>query len=161
MHAITRRLEFDAGHRVYQHESKCAHVHGHRYVVEVTCKQKIKELDNLGRVIDFSVIKQVFGTWIDDELDHGMILYVKDPLCDVWKYFGNSGVRRMVEKHPVSDRVFDVSEQKHYIMDKNPTAENMAEMLFKKGNELLDPHGVQVTVITVWETPNCRATYTE
>ena len=52
MHTITRRLEFDAGHRVYQHESKCNHVHGHRYVVEV---EATGTLDGLGRIIDFSV----------------------------------------------------------------------------------------------------------
>ena len=35
---ITRKLEFDAGHRVMNHESKCATCHGHRYVLEVTAE---------------------------------------------------------------------------------------------------------------------------
>lgn len=140
-HTITRRLEFDAGHRVYQHESKCNHVHGHRYVVEVECAG---DLDKLGRVIDFSVIKTKFGKWIDDNLDHGMILFKDDPLYHVW----HSG---------------EVSHynQKHYVMDSNPTAENMAELLYKKADEILANDGVKVTAMTLWETPNCRATYSE
>ena len=33
---ITRRLEFDAGHRIPDHASQCRHLHGHRYAIEVT-----------------------------------------------------------------------------------------------------------------------------
>ena len=33
---ITRRLEFDAGHRIPDHASQCRHLHGHRYALEVT-----------------------------------------------------------------------------------------------------------------------------
>ena len=51
-----RRLEFDSGHRVLRHESKCRHVHGHRYVLELTCAAA--QLDDLGRVIDFGVTRQ-------------------------------------------------------------------------------------------------------
>jgi 6-pyruvoyltetrahydropterin/6-carboxytetrahydropterin synthase len=33
---ITRKLEFDAGHRIPHHDGHCRHIHGHRYVIEVT-----------------------------------------------------------------------------------------------------------------------------
>src|SRR5271169_6402363 len=33
---ITRRLEFDAGHRIPHHASLCKHLHGHRYAMEIT-----------------------------------------------------------------------------------------------------------------------------
>ncbi|MDP2056292.1 MAG: 6-carboxytetrahydropterin synthase, partial [Thiobacillus sp.] len=33
---ITRRLEFDAGHRIPNHASQCRHLHGHRYALEIT-----------------------------------------------------------------------------------------------------------------------------
>jgi hypothetical protein len=33
---ITRRLEFDAGHRIPDHASQCRHLHGHRYALEIT-----------------------------------------------------------------------------------------------------------------------------
>src|SRR5262249_14498003 len=51
----TRLLQFDAGHRVYQHEGKCANLHGHRYTAEITAQAEA--LDKIGRVIDFSVLK--------------------------------------------------------------------------------------------------------
>lgn len=157
MHKITRRLEFDAGHRVYQHESKCNHIHGHRYVVEVECTGS---LDGLGRVVDFSVIKTKFGKWIDDNLDHGMILCEDDPLSKLWPYFGGK-LATDAAPYPVAHLVEETSKQKHYIMDKNPTAENLAELLYRQANEMLADDGFTVTKITVWETPNCRAEYAE
>jgi 6-pyruvoyltetrahydropterin/6-carboxytetrahydropterin synthase len=65
---IKRRLEWDAAHRVLRHESKCATLHGHRYIALVTCSAP--ELDACGRVIDFGVVKEVVGLWIDDNWDH-------------------------------------------------------------------------------------------
>lgn len=138
-YVISRRLEFDAGHRVYKHESKCNNIHGHRYVVEIECTGV---LDSIGRVIDFSVIKSECGKWIDDNLDHGMLLCKDDPLVAVWANgFPNS------EQH------------KYWVMDKNPTAENIAEDLFGIFNTLLNKHGVRVTAVVVHETPNCQAIY--
>lgn len=156
MHTITRRLEFDAGHRVYQHESKCAHVHGHRYVVEV---EATNTLDDLGRVIDFSVIKSVFGKWIDDNLDHGMILFKDDPFVSVWQ--NPVMPTGFVGGEPIGEPVGGgaLAGQKYYVMDANPTAEHMAEMLFNKAVELLGDTGITITQITVHETPNCRAVY--
>lgn len=156
MHIITRMLEFDAGHRVYQHESKCNNIHGHRYKVELSVTAP--DLDGLGRVIDFSVLKSICGTWIDDNLDHGMILFKDDPLCQIWGLFGQN-LSTAVEVYPITNAVGDVGEQKHFIMDSNPTAENLAELMFDKFQELLLPHHIVVATIKVWETPNCFAIY--
>ena len=38
---ITRRLEFDAGHRIPDHASQCRHLHGHRYVIEISLSGNI------------------------------------------------------------------------------------------------------------------------
>lgn len=136
MRTCTRKLEFDAAHRVMKHESKCKNLHGHRYTVEVTCG--IEHLDGLGRVIDFGVIKQVFGAWLDEALDHGCVLNKQDDelirLCVAqgWKVL---------------------------IMGDNPTAECMSELLHTKAVELLEPLGVQVTSIKLYETPNCWSVY--
>lgn len=135
---ITRKLEFDAGHRVMNHESKCATLHGHRYVVEITAEAP--KLDDIGRVIDFSVIKAKIGKWIDDQWDHNVIVHHKD--LEVVKAL--KSIPR--KKEP-------------YLALWNPTAENMADFLltFVCPNELKDT-GVTVTEVTVWETPNCKAT---
>lgn len=71
---VTRRIEFDAGHRITRHESRCAHPHGHRYVAEVTVAAP--ELDPAGRVVDFGVMKQILGAWIDEHWDHAC------PVCE-------------------------------------------------------------------------------
>ena len=128
----TRVLEFDAAHRVFQHESKCAHPHGHRYKVEITVSAS--ELDSVGRVIDFSVIKSLVGKWIDENWDHAFVYY-----C------GDAEVRDWLEKNNF----------RRYALARNPTAENMAEFLFELSNSLLGQYGINCEKIKVWETPNC------
>lgn len=133
MPQITRRLEFDAGHRLLKHESKCANVHGHRYAVELTVQSAA--LDQVGRVIDFSVVKEKFGRWLDAAWDHAMVVQSGDPLID-W----------LVEH-----------KQKHYVLDTAPTAENMVRYLFRIAGSILEPHGVEVIHVRLYETPNCWA----
>lgn len=133
---ITRRIEFDAAHRVMEHESKCRNLHGHRYAVEITCTG---ELDKLGRIVDFSAIKERVGGWIDRELDHGTLLNLRD--CD------------LIE-------LCVANEWKHYVFAENPTAENIAEQLFHIATQLLEPLAIKVTRVRVYETPNCWADHT-
>lgn len=135
MRTCTRRLEFDAGHRVLRHESKCRHPHGHRYVVEVTCGAP--ELDDRGRVVDFGVIRGVFGAWLDENLDHG---YVANPADEIGRY---------IEQHQ-DGKVY-------WITDGNPTAEVMVKHLASVADTLLRPHGVSVVAMRLYETPNCWA----
>jgi len=125
----TRVIEFDAAHRVMEHESKCRNLHGHRYKIELTVAG---ELDSLGRVIDFGVMKSVFGGWVDQNLDHGCILFDADE--DVAKLCEENGWR-------------------FFLMDSNPTAENLAELLFEKAKELLPD--LTVVRLRLYETPNC------
>lgn len=133
----TRRIQFCAGHRVFKHESKCNNLHGHNYVAFITAKMVGgKALDELGRVIDFAVIKQLVGGWIDEKWDHGFIVSEDD-----------MDVRQLLEAMPG---------QKVYVMPCNPTAENMAAYLLGKANELL-PTTVAVTKVRLWETENCYA----
>ena len=61
----TRRLQFAAGHRVHGHEGKCRHLHGHNFVVFLTAAAE--NLDAVGRVIDFGVLKERIGGWIERE----------------------------------------------------------------------------------------------
>lgn len=140
MITVTRLLEFDAAHRVMNHESKCATLHGHRYKVEVTATSA--KLDKIGRVIDFSVIKEKIGGWLDHHWDHTSIIWSKDEATV-------EALVKLPAKKPVC------------IVAWNPTAENMAEFLLKFiCPMMLQNTGVQVTQITVWETPNCKATAT-
>lgn len=132
-----RILEFDSAHRVMLHESKCRNLHGHRYKVEVFATAK--ELDSLGRIIDFSVIKQKLGTWLDDNWDHTSIINAEDT--------------ETIELLNKIDRNKDI-----YVMPCNPTAENMALYLLNDiCPKLFSSTGITVNKIKVWETPNCFA----
>ncbi len=140
MMICTRKLEFDAAHRVMLHESKCKYLHGHRYVVEAsfTAKGGTGALDALGRVIDFGVIKQVLGAWLDEHWDHNVILYDKD--------------------QKLGSMIAEELGQKVYYMDANPTAENMADYLLRTiCPKLFAEHDVQCINIRLYETPNCSA----
>lgn len=131
----TKWLEFDAGHRLQRHESKCRNVHGHRYRVGITCAAA--KLDEVGRVIDFSCIKEEVGGWIDEYWDHGFIVEAGDPF---------------------SDALYAIHTKVYQLPD-SPTAENIARHLFGVANQLLRLHGVTVTKVECWETPTSVATY--
>lgn len=130
----TRRLEFDAAHRILNHESKCKMLHGHRYVLEAGFVAE--KLDELGRVIDFGVVKELLGKWIDENFDHNTILCKKDK---------NLG-----------DEIAKNTGQKIYYLDENPTAENIAlHLLNEICPKIFSGKKVKCVTIRLYETPNC------
>ncbi len=129
----TRKIEFDAAHRVMLHESKCKNLHGHRYVVEVTAQAP--ELDALGRVVDFGVLKDKLGGWIDEHWDHQTILFDED------KALGSA--------------IAAETGQPIFYLNANPTAENMAKHLLEKVCPTLFSGALKIVKITLRETPNC------
>jgi len=135
----TRRLEWDAAHRVPRHEGKCAAWHGHRYVAEIQCAAE--SLDDKGRVIDFGVIKELVGGWIDRTWDHTAVIMTGDP---------DPGAPAIAASNAAAGRPV-------YWLDAPPTAENLVAELARIAQELLEPKGVEVVAIRLWETPNCSA----
>lgn len=132
---ITRRFQFCAGHRVFNHESKCNHIHGHNYVLFVTVEAD--ELDSLGRVIDFSRIKEILGDWIDKYWDHNFLVNSEDPLCEIV-------------------RPFSKNNQPYEFFKSNPTAEIMGYAFLEVAKRLL-PKEIRPVKIVLWETENCFA----
>lgn len=130
----TRRIEFDAAHRVLEHESKCKNLHGHRYVVEASFTAN--NLDALGRVVDFGVIKQRLGDWINENWDHTTILFQKD------------------EK--LGKAINELTGQTIFYLPSNPTAENMANHLLEHiCPQLFADINISCVEIKIYETPNC------
>jgi len=126
MITATRRLQFCAGHRVFKHESKCANLHGHNYVLEFTAEAEptFREVDSLGRVLDFSIMKKLLGDWIEENWDHGFIYFRDD-----------REIRNLYEGDP--EFIGDwgpgaLSDLKHFRLPFNPTAENMAGYLLRE-----------------------------
>lgn len=141
--SITRKLEFDAAHRVLGHGGKCRHLHGHRYVAEIQVASN--KLNQLGMVADFSFIKELVGGWIDKNWDHNIILNSNDPLY------------RLRLSDSDRDEVFGGREP-FLLFEKNPTVEVMAETLFEEVRILLPP-GITLVGVRLYETPNCYADY--
>lgn len=137
--SITRRFQFCAGHRVHLHESKCANPHGHNYILFATFLP-LAGIDLLGRVIDFSEIKNILGNWINEFWDHGFIYYHED--FEMRKIFSEN------------------LKYKSYRMFENPTAENMAiHLVDVVCPEIFKDTNVICTKVTLWETENCYAEY--
>lgn len=132
MFRVTREIRFCYGHRLLEYAGKCRHLHGHNGRAVITLEAD--RLDRLGMVVDFSRIKEVVTTWIDETLDHRMLLHRDDPVLDYLKKQGE----------PL------------YVMDVNPTAENIARLIF----EYTASQGFPVVEVQLWETDHCFATYT-
>lgn len=134
MITMTKRIEFDAGHRLMNHESKCRNLHGHRYAVEVTIAMPDRGLDIAGRIVDFGEVKRILGGWIDDNLDHGFIANAAD--VDVIEFVRSAA-------------------SKLYVVDFEPSAENLSAMLLMKARELMPDFSI--VSIVIFETPTSSA----
>ncbi len=133
--SAVRKLQFCAGHRLYQHESKCRHLHGHNYKVFLHA-QSTSNLDQIGRVIDFSILKGRFLPWIEENWDHGFIVWQGD-------------LEAIAALRAIPD-------QKLFLLDSNPTAENLALYLLNQvAPKLLAETDVSISKIVLWETENC------
>jgi 6-pyruvoyltetrahydropterin/6-carboxytetrahydropterin synthase len=136
-----RYHDISVGHRVYGHESKCAHLHGHNYRIHFHCRaaKGAHSLDRVGRVIDFSVIKHLLCQWLEDEWDHKFLLWQDDPLLPHLQSLDPQGVVGV----PF-----------------NPTAENIAEYLVNVVAPVqLKGSGVELAFCRVEETRKCAASY--
>jgi 6-pyruvoyltetrahydropterin/6-carboxytetrahydropterin synthase len=142
MIVCTRRIEWDAMHRIPGHEGRCRAFHGHRYVAEITCTAAA--LDGLGRIVDFGVIKQRVGGWVDEHWDHTAILQQGDP---------DPAVVQLAASNEALGRPV-------YWMATPPTAENIAAELACVASGLLADTGVCVVRLRIWETPNAWAEWT-
>jgi len=131
MYGVTKRIEFCYGHRLLDYDGICQHPHGHNAVAEIEIHRDA--LDARDMVVDFNDIKHVVKGWIDRELDHKMILRRDDPLARSLEALGE----------PV------------FLLDHNPTAERIAQLLFDVARE----QGLPVVRVTLWETPTSWATY--
>lgn len=132
-----RRFKIDAGHRVHNHQGKCASVHGHEYKFLVYAHAE--DLDSMGMVIDFAVLKNKIGAWLDNHWDHGMLIWREDPNAYLWN---NGG---------------PLFGHKVFYTQNNPTAENLASELLRISNELMTGTGILIRKIGCWETENSYA----
>lgn len=131
MFRVTREIDFCYGHRLLNYEGKCRYLHGHngRAVIAI----EAETLDERGMVLDFTDIKRVVAGWINENLDHRMLLHRNDPIVPILR---------------------DLGEPMH-LLDENPTAESIARLIY----EFTASRGFPIVEAQLWETPHCFATY--
>ncbi len=140
---ITRRLEFDAGHRIPNHSSQCRHLHGHRYAIEITLSGPVVTTTGAadeGMVMDFSAVKAIAQQHVVDPWDHAFLAWRQD--------------------HPIVPLLAAMPGHKTVLFDAPPTAEHLAQTAFA----LLDcqytsqyGNGLRLERVRLYETPNCWA----
>jgi 6-pyruvoyltetrahydropterin/6-carboxytetrahydropterin synthase len=131
MFRVTKEIHFCYGHRLLNYAGKCRNLHGHNGKAVITLEAA--SLDALGMVVDFSEIKRVVGKWIDETLDHRMLLNEADPILPELMRQGEPFVT----------------------LNANPTAENIARLIFER----IAAQGLPVVEVTLWETEASFATY--
>lgn len=148
MITATRYHDISCGHRVHGHESKCQHLHGHNYRIHFTVGRDDEALDDIGRVLDFSVIKSRLCMWIEEHWDHKFLVWEDDDLMRDLLY--PAGIHSGPVIHLINTSIVWVQF--------NPTAENMAEFLLKVvGPLVLDGTGCQLLRVSIDETRKCSA----
>lgn len=135
MITVERYHDISCGHRVVGHESKCRFLHGHNYRFHF--KVTAKQLDNIGRVLDFGEIKETLCQWLEDNYDHKMLIWDKDPMLS---------------------NLLELSRESIYIVAFNPTAENIAkDFVVNIAPTLLK--NTKLIECRIEETRKCSATY--
>lgn len=131
MFQVVKEIEFCYGHRLLHHKGKCRHLHGHNARARIVLESKT--LDSMGMVCDFADVDKTARAFIDGELDHTMLMHRDDPFLPAITQAG--------------ERV--------YVMDDNPTAENIAKLIFT----VVKTKGLPVIEVQIWETGTAYATY--
>ncbi len=131
MYSVTKEVHFCYGHRLLNHQGKCRHLHGHNATAVIRLESTA--LDELGMVCDFKEIGDYVKHWIEETLDHNMLLHEADPVLPSLQQAG--------------ERV--------YVMPVNPTAENIARLIFER----VAAGGYPVVEVAIYETDSALASY--
>jgi len=131
MFRVTQELRFCYGHRLLGHPGKCARLHGHN--ARVFLVLRAASVDAKGMVIAFDVLEQRARRYLDEALDHRMLLQQGDPACAALAGIGETFVALEVP----------------------PTAENLAKLIF----EQLLRAGLPLAEVRLEEQPGSTASY--
>ncbi|MCM1024463.1 MAG: 6-carboxytetrahydropterin synthase QueD [Prevotella sp.] len=139
MYILKAEAAFDSAHFLKGYSGKCSNLHGHRWTVsaEIVSEKLIGDGQLRGMVTDFGDIKRDLKA-LADELDHAFI-YEKNSLKSATVTALKEENFRLVE------------------VDFRPTAENFAEYFYNR----LSKMGYNVGSVTVYETPNNCATFSD
>ena len=131
MYSISKEVHFCYGHRLLHHAGPCQHLHGHS--AKALIRLELEHLDALGMVCDFADLGQFVKKWLECELDHTLLLHHNDPLLPLLHAAG----------------------ERYRALDCNPTAENIAKLIFDAVAQASFP----VMEVTLYETASACASY--
>lgn len=139
MYRLQAEDSFDSAHFLAGYEGKCGNIHGHRWrvIVEVKASQLKEEGQLRGMYVDFKKLKADLKT-LTDALDHVLL----------------------IETGSLKQKTLDALQEEQFQMVEvpfRPTAENFSAYFYKKMKAL----GYNMSQVTVYETPNNCAIYTE
>lgn len=133
MFTITKEVYFCYGHRLMKHPGKCRNLHGHSVKASISIQQQ--QLNDQGMVCDFSDIRDCVEAYIDQQLDHNLLLHKDDPLIPLL-----------------------IQQQERFLaLDEHPTAEVLSKMIYHH----LQQSGFNVAQVVLWETASAFACYSE
>ena len=147
MLTITRKIEFDAGHRIPDHSSQCRNLHGHRYTLLITLEGETNQQEGAsdnGMLMDFGDVKKLANEHLVNLWDHAFLVYKNDVA--------------------VTDFLQTLPNHKTVIVDTVPTVENLAQLAFDILQKVYDHRfgrALALHKVTLYETPNCWAEVTQ
>lgn len=137
MYRIEIGHNVEMAHRLSTENSplKCQSIHGHSWWVSVEISAEAPDED--GIVVEFGAFKKAWRRWLDDHLDHALVLHAEDPLFSHLKDF------------PAPLRL--------YTLHANPTTEILAAHLAERAAAILsdvvaEGHPARVTRVHLQET---------
>lgn len=142
---VRRKFAFDAGHRIANHQGQCRHLHGHRYVMELTLAGLLEadeRASDYGMVLDFGAIKTIAHAAVIDRWDHAFLVDSRDDV--------------------VVNFLKTLPDHKTVILDGPPTAEWLAKTAFNILAPLYEQAfetRLKLESVLLFETPNCAAEY--
>lgn len=133
MFTITKEIYFCYGHRLMNHKGKCKNLHGHSVKASISIKQN--NLNEQGMVCDFSDVKEIAESYINQQLDHNFLLHKNDPIIPL----------------------LESQNERFMAIADHPTAEILSKMIYQH----LKHQGLDVDQVTLWETASANASYRE
>ncbi len=136
---VTREFRFEMAHSLWNYDGPCKNIHGHSYKLYVTVAGKpLKDKSNPknGMVIDFSELKKIIEKNIVDYFDHSVIISSEANKPELKK----------------AGKLFE----KFYIVDYQPTCENLLEHIVGIINNKL-PDKIKLITVKLRETDTSYA----
>lgn len=134
MISITKKIEFEAAHRISNYPGSCSEIHGHTYKLEVTVSGEINRETDM--VMDFKNLKEILQKTVIAHFDHALIL----------------------KKNMENQTIFSSYLGKITWMESEPTAEQMLLWMVSSITPHL-PSGVSLQKLKLHETSGSFATW--